>query len=404
MTRQTTRSAPSSVEVVTTLFVVLAICAAASAETSLTVVWSTTGHAASVQSVAFSPDGQRVASGGTSPDSAVVIWDAADGAPLATLPGHHAGVISVEFCGDGAQLAAGHVQIGDVYPVQSGVTYIWDLDSETVVDSFLGGFVSVDAAGGDVLSAGWGIVRDVGVHRVPGGQELADIYTGDYITAAALSADGAIAASGKYEGDVDLWSVSSESLMRTLAHGGPVRAIAFSPDDQYVATAGQGEGAVVYLWQPGTGALVRTLDAGDAYISDVAFSPDGQTMMAAVSTASFERRIRFWNVADGALLETLNPGDDVVNSVAWSPSAATIAYGLSNGEVVVARNPLMLAGDVNCDGLVDFGDINPFVAAITDEALYRATYPNCDPMYADVTGDGAADFGDINPFVALLLN
>ncbi len=61
-----------------------------------------------------------------------------------------------------------------------------------------------------------------------------------------------------------------------------------------------------------------------------------------------------------------------------------------------------LPGDLNCDGNVDFGDINPFVLALTNPAGYAAKYPNCNIMLADINGDGRVDFGDINPFVRLL--
>jgi hypothetical protein len=51
---------------------------------------------------------------------------------------------------------------------------------------------------------------------------------------------------------------------------------------------------------------------------------------------------------------------------------------------------------------VDFGDINPFVLALTDAMLYAQTYPGCPIANADINGDGTVGFGDINPFVALL--
>jgi hypothetical protein len=59
-------------------------------------------------------------------------------------------------------------------------------------------------------------------------------------------------------------------------------------------------------------------------------------------------------------------------------------------------------GDVNCDGTVDFGDINPFVLALSDPAQYEVNYPGCPLENRDINGDGACDFGDINPFVAVL--
>jgi hypothetical protein len=65
--------------------------------------------------------------------------------------------------------------------------------------------------------------------------------------------------------------------------------------------------------------------------------------------------------------------------------------------------PAPRPGDLNCDGLVDFGDINPFVQFLTSFPAWQAAYVNCPPENGDINGDGLyPDFGDINPFVALL--
>jgi hypothetical protein len=55
-------------------------------------------------------------------------------------------------------------------------------------------------------------------------------------------------------------------------------------------------------------------------------------------------------------------------------------------------------GDTNCDGTVDFGDINTFVEILTAGAT------PCEFDNADINGDGSIDFGDINPFVTLITN
>lgn len=69
------------------------------------------------------------------------------------------------------------------------------------------------------------------------------------------------------------------------------------------------------------------------------------------------------------------------------------------------RYPLMhrfVLGDMNVDGIVNMGDINPFVQALCDPALYQATYHLLSSVHGDINQDGSCDFGDINPFVALL--
>ena len=69
--------------------------------------------------------------------------------------------------------------------------------------------------------------------------------------------------------------------------------------------------------------------------------------------------------------------------------------------VNLSATPLPL-GDVNCDGAVNFADIDPFVLALTDPLTYAQSYPECDSLLGDVNDDGALNFGDIDPFVALL--
>src|SRR5438034_961625 len=91
-------------------FLILAVCfrvgsaAAASAPNS---VWTGRSHAASANAVAFSPDGQLLAS--ASSDHTVKVWRVADGALLRTLTGFFDSVTSVTFSHNGYMLAAGSI-------------------------------------------------------------------------------------------------------------------------------------------------------------------------------------------------------------------------------------------------------------------------------------------------------
>ena len=65
--------------------------------------------------------------------------------------------------------------------------------------------------------------------------------------------------------------------------------------------------------------------------------------------------------------------------------------------------PTALLGDLDCDGSVNFKDINPFVVYLSDFSGWRGLFPNCPPLNGDVNADGTCpSFKDINPFVALL--
>lgn len=61
-----------------------------------------------------------------------------------------------------------------------------------------------------------------------------------------------------------------------------------------------------------------------------------------------------------------------------------------------------LSGDVNCDGLVDFDDIDPFVLLLSDPPAWQAAFAGCRMENGDINGDGLVDNEDIDPFVALI--
>jgi len=56
---------------------------------------------------------------------------------------------------------------------------------------------------------------------------------------------------------------------------------------------------------------------------------------------------------------------------------------------------------MNCDGDVDFDDIDAFTTALSGQATYEAAYPDCRWLNADCDGDGDVDFDDIDAFTAL---
>ena len=71
-------------------------------------------------------------------------------------------------------------------------------------------------------------------------------------------------------------------------------------------------------------------------------------------------------------------------------------------QVVRGRFETDNPGDMNCDGLTNFNDINPFVLALSNPAGYALQYETCNPLNGDINLDGAMNFADINPFVTLL--
>jgi endonuclease/exonuclease/phosphatase family metal-dependent hydrolase len=90
-----------------------------------------------------------------------------------------------------------------------------------------------------------------------------------------------------------------------------------------------------------------------------------------------------------------------------APNPSVIAGRASDHRTVVVDLILPLAptlcpGDLDCDGDIDFFDIDPLVLAFSGEAAYLAVYPDCQWLNGDTDSDGDVDFFDIDPFIGLL--
>lgn len=65
--------------------------------------------------------------------------------------------------------------------------------------------------------------------------------------------------------------------------------------------------------------------------------------------------------------------------------------------------PDVPTGDLNCDGVTDESDIQPFVLALINPASYCVVFPNCNRIIADFNGDGIVNGADIAGFLDCLL-
>lgn len=120
-------------------------------------------------------------------------------------------------------------------------------------------------------------------------------------------------------------------------------------------------------------------------------------------TDSNGRRVLTWPTLDPIETNSADLFQDGENELVFGVSANAMYYH-PTGVEFAALVMYQFRGDVNCDGSIDFNDIDPFVAALIDLNKYSAAYPGCLTANADVNDDGTVDFNDIDPFVVCLIN
>jgi WD40 repeat protein/subtilase family serine protease len=286
------------------------------------IVWMRGGHAGDVTSVAFSPDGSLMASGGA--DRTIKLWRVSDGALVRTLTGHTGGVTSVAFSPDGRLLASGS-GLGD------RTIRLWRVSDGALVRTLTGHTDWVNSVAfspdGSLIASG-SRDRTIRLWRVSDGALVATL-TGhtDGVYSVAFSPDGSLIASGSGDATIKLWRVSDGALVATLTgHTWYVTSVAFSPDGSLIAS-GSGD-ATIKLWRVSDGALVATLTGHTDGVYSVAFSPDGSL----IASGSGDATIKLWRVSDGALVATLTGHTDWVDSVAFSPDGRLLASGSGRGD------------------------------------------------------------------------
>jgi WD40 repeat protein/serine/threonine protein kinase len=261
---------------------------ASSGQETLTLKGHTNNVRRSAFSLAFSPDGKRLA---TASGREVKVWDAQTGQELFACKGHTPAVISVVFSPDGKRLAS---RSGGRSPRQPVEVKVWDAQT---------------------------------------GQELLNLQTigigqNDSI---AFSPDGKRLASGGRE--VKVWDAQTGQELLSLPDGGS--RVAFSPDGKRLAGASWDLASwspTMKVWDAQTGQEILTFNGGHTdIVMSLAFSPDGKRL----ASGSQDQTVKVWDAQTGQEMLTLKGHTGSVGSVAFSADGYRLASASNDGTVKI---------------------------------------------------------------------
>jgi WD40 repeat protein len=281
--------------------------------------------------VQLSRDGRRIIGGG--PDGAVNVWDATTGQEILRLKGHTSPITSVAYSPDGRRLASAAKDLNG-----PGQVKVWDAATGQEICILTADTGWVDSMAfspdGQRLASGnsdWELnlwdgttgqaihTLEPAIHTLMGGR------------AAVFSPDGRRLAAGSILGQFKLWdAVTGREICALKGPDQVIFSMVFSPDGQRLAGGGSGAGTVT-VWDAATGQEIRTLKRHSSPVSSIAFTPDGRRL----ASASLDSAVKLWDAATGQEIRTLKGRTSPARSLAFSPDGSRLSSAGGDGTVKV---------------------------------------------------------------------
>ncbi|MGD9967021.1 MAG: TIR domain-containing protein [Hyphomonadaceae bacterium] len=302
------------------------------------------GHTGGIGAIAFSPDGEKVAT--ASRDGTIRVWNAQTGAEMLIFPGS---ALYMNFTQDGARIVTADFEGVRVWDATTGAALYFGALDETppLFDAVRGrelaspsgfyGFLQAsrmtpDGARYVSFEGGTVIVEDTAT-----GREVWRIRAHEYmIKSVEFSANGErILSQGEHDNTVRVWDAGNGRELAVMEVEGQVSEAHLSADGARVAIASDN---MAYVWDVDARRQIAAFRGDDDFrdrygspdrMQSVSFSPDGAFLV----TTSNDNRARIWDIAGGREFLSLRGQIERFDHVAFSPNGLQLATASSDDRV-----------------------------------------------------------------------
>ncbi|MBV6626977.1 MAG: serine/threonine protein kinase [Rivularia sp. (in: Bacteria)] len=293
-------------------------------------------HAASISSIAISPNGKILVSGGSY--CAIKLWNIHNGISVRTLCCDYP-IKTVAFSPDGLYIASGDLANNII---------VWDISSYNkrfaikrfAIKGHTGAGVnclSFSPDGQIIVSAGSD--KTIKLWNANTGNIIC-ILKGhkESVNSLAISSNGKFIASGSNDKTVGIWNLNRGKRLNRIYTDSKVNSVAFSPNGEIIATGG--EGYNIKLWEVISKQKICTLDSinwvkdniyNTISVKCVVFSPNGEIL----ATNSYNNDIKIWDVKTKQEIYSLKGHSGKVNSLVFSPDGQTLYSGSDDSTIKI---------------------------------------------------------------------
>ena len=272
-------------------------------------------HTGAVMSVAWSPDGQYLAT--ASEDHTVKVWNAHNGELICTYTGNTDEVYALAWSPQSNLIASGGgdntVQIWNALTCSPAGGYATHTEDNPVAS------IAWSPNGQVIVSGNWN--HEAQVWNVLNGKVLWTFSIGDVVSSLAWSPHGDQIAVGGWDSSVYILNAHDGTQINKVRFDLPVNAVAWSPDGKYLAIGD--DDSTVKILNARSGQPIYTYTGHKERVVAVAWSPNGQE----IASGSDDKTVQVWNAFTGKVLMTYTGHTNTISSLAWSPDGKEIVSG-----------------------------------------------------------------------------